>query len=117
MCEYDVDCETIADLRDNQSRAKLGVTMEEIGCGWMSHQYRGKQAPSWLVADRLKKTGHTGTLVQSFAPGATKANVNLVLWTWGPNLPCRVEVYDPTGRLPANQLSWPASGEPENAKK
>lgn len=35
---------------------------------------------------------------------------NLVLWRWGPELPNRIRVYDPSGRLPANQLSWPAIG-------
>jgi RES domain-containing protein len=31
---------------------------------------------------------------------------NLVLWRWGPDLPHKVTVYDPTGKLPKNQLSW-----------
>jgi RES domain-containing protein len=30
----------------------------------------------------------------------------VVLWTWGPDLPHNVNVFDPTGRLPKNQLSW-----------
>lgn len=31
---------------------------------------------------------------------------NLVLWRWAPDLPHRVNVYDPSGRLPRNQTSW-----------
>jgi len=33
--------------------------------------------------------------------------IDLVLWDWGPALPRRVDVHDPTGRLPKNQLSCP----------
>lgn len=108
MCEYGVDCEGVADLRDDAARAAHGVSRDELGCAWLSFQLAGKDAPSWLVADRLRASGAAGMLVPSFVPGATDANVNLVLWRWGPDLPHKVEVYDPSGRLPANQLSWPA---------
>jgi RES domain-containing protein len=47
-----------------------------------------------------------GMLVPSFANGATADDQNLVLWRWGPDLPHRVMVYDPTGRLPKSQPSW-----------
>lgn len=107
MCEYDVDCDGVADLRSDATRAAHGVTRAELGCAWLSFQLARKQAPSWLVADRLRAAGHNGILVPSFVPGATDANNNLVLWRWGPDLPHRVAVYDPSGRLPQNQLSWP----------
>ena len=71
----------------------------------MTFQLAGKQAPLWLAVDRLKAAGHSGTLVPSFVPGATDTNTNLVLWRWGPDLPHKVDVYDPSGRLPQNQLS------------
>jgi len=41
-----------------------------------------------------------------FAHGATADDQNLVLWRWGPDPPHKVMVYDPTGKLPKNQLSW-----------
>lgn len=108
MCEYDVDCDEVADLRDDAARLRQGVFYSELSCGWLTYQLAGKEAPSWLAVDRLKASGHSGILVQSFVPGATGTNVNLVLWKWGPDLPHKVNVYDPSGRLPANQLSWPA---------
>lgn len=108
MCEYDVDCDGIADLRKDASRAAHGVDLGELGCAWLDFQLARRQAPSWFVADRLKEgSGHSGILVPCFVPGATDANVNLVLWRWGPHLPHRVNVCDPSGRLPKNQLSWP----------
>ena len=108
MCEYDVECDRIADLRDAANQASHGVRREDLACAWLSCQLAGKPAPSWLAADRLKVQGHSGILVPSFAPGATAANINLVLWRWGPDLPHKVDVYDPSGRLPQNQLSWPS---------
>ncbi len=108
MCEYDVDCEDMADLRDDASRLACGVTLEDLGCAWMTWRLAGKQAPSWRAVDRLRASGHAGIIVQSFAPGASPQNLNVILWNWGPDLPYKVEVYDPCGRLPQNQLSWPA---------
>ena len=55
----------------------------------------------------MREEGFAGILVPSFVPGASDDNQNLVLWQWGPDLPHRVTVYDPSGRLPENQLSWP----------
>jgi RES domain-containing protein len=106
ICEYDIDCEGIADLRDDAGRAALGVAWDDLACSWLLDLRAGGEAPSWLVVDRLKAEGFYGTLVPSFVPGSTDLNVNLVLWDWGPDLPNRVMVYDPSGRLPKNQLSW-----------
>ncbi len=106
MCEYDVDADGIADLHDDSGRAAHNVAYADLACGWLTFQLAGKQAPSWLVADRLKASGHNGMIVPSFVPGAGAANLNLVLWRWGPELPHKVDVYDPSGRLPKNQLSW-----------
>ena len=106
MCEYDVDCDGVANLRDDAARTVHGVSHGELGCAWLSFQLAGKNAPSWSVADRLRASGHNGMLVPSLVPGATDGNVNLVLWQWGPDLPHRVDVYDLSGRLPQNQLPW-----------
>lgn len=112
MCEYEVDCDSVADLRTDAVRSALAVEHADLGCAWLTCQLAGKQAPSWLVVDRLKADGHSGILVPSFVPRATDENVNLVLWRWGPRPPCKVGVYDPSGRLPKNQLSWPGRGTP-----
>jgi RES domain-containing protein len=106
LCEYEVDCTPVADLRDDAGRAGHGVTMAELDCGWMTAMHADKNAPSWLVADKLRGAGHCGVLVPSFVPGSNPLNANLVLWSWGPDLPHRVNVFDPSGRLPKNQLSW-----------
>ena len=106
MCEYDVDCADIADLRDEDGRAALGVAWDELDSSWMTEMRAGRDPASWRVVDRLRQAGHGGLLVPSFAPGATARNINLVLWRWGPEAPQQVRVYDPSGRLPKNRLSW-----------
>ena len=106
MCEYDVDCDPIADLRDAVGRERQGVTLADLGCAWLRHLRNRDDAPSCLVAERLEADGHVGVLIPSFVPRASEANCNLVLWRWGPDLPAKVAVFDPTGRLRKDQLSW-----------
>ena len=106
ICEYDVDCDPIADLSDDAARKALGVQPDDLASAWLTYHRAGKDSPSWLVADKLKTEGYAGMLVRSFAPGARADDCNLVLWRWGPDLPTRVTVFDPNGRLPKDQLSW-----------
>lgn len=106
MCEYDVDCDGIADLRTPGSRARHRVELADLACAWLTFQLAGKTAPSWQVADRLQTARYAGIIVPSFVPGAAKSSHNLVLWKWGPIAPHEVQVFDPAGRLPKDQLSW-----------
>jgi RES domain-containing protein len=106
LCSYDVDCDDIADLRTEAGRASLDVALSELGCAWGDALIAGREPESWAVVRRLRASGCAGILVPSFANGATADDQNLVLWRWGPDLPHRVAVYDPTGKLPKNQLSW-----------
>lgn len=67
--------------------------------------------PAWLVrrpgvGRRLMGQGCAGILVSSFTNGDDGDDQNLVLWRWDPDLPHKVMVYDSTGKLPKNQLSW-----------
>ena len=106
MCEYDVDCDPVADLTTDAGRADHGVTLEELGSAWLTYQRKGQDAPSWLAADRLKAAGFAGLLVPSFVPNATPANCNLILWHWSDQLPAKVIVFDPGNRLPKDRSSW-----------
>jgi RES domain-containing protein len=99
LCEYDIDCEGVADLTDAETRTALGVSEADIGCAWLTYQRKGKIAPSQAVAAALQAKGMNGALVRSFVPGIDDGAVNLVLWKWGDTLPSRVVVYDPDGRL------------------
>jgi RES domain-containing protein len=106
LCSYDVDCEDVVDLRTDAGRAASGVELSDLGCAWGNALIAGREPDSWTVVRRLLADGSAGALVPSFANGATADDQNLVLWRWGPDLPHKVAVYDPTGKLPKNQLSW-----------
>lgn len=106
LCSYEVDCEGIVDLRTDEGRRSVGVSLDDMGCGWMDMATSGRLPPSWAIYHQLSLEGATGILVPSFARGADDRESYLVLWTWNRNLPHRVEVFDPSGRLPKNQLSW-----------
>lgn len=106
LCGYDVDCDDVADLRTAADRDAVGVALSDLACAWGDALIDGREPESWAVVRRLIAEGAAGILVPSFANGATEDDQNLVLWRWGPHLPHRVTVYDPTGKLPKNQLSW-----------
>jgi RES domain-containing protein len=106
LCSYEVDCEDIADLSSEESRAFHSVDFDELACAWFADASVGAEPSSWQVARRLIEAGHAGVLVPSFAPGAEEEDRNMVLWRWSDRLPHRVAVFDPDGRLPKDQRSW-----------
>jgi len=106
LCSYEVACEDIADLRTPEGRVEHAVRLEDMACPWFALIAEGKEPPSWDVVRRLYDAGTAGVLVPSFAPGATAEDHNLVLWRWSDRPPHQVRVFDPSGRLPRDQLSW-----------
>lgn len=106
LCEYDVDCEDIADLRLAQELDLEGVSFDALACPWSEFMRVGETPPSWLAVRALLASGYAGMWVPSFANGATRDDTNLVLWDWADTPPHKVAVYDPYGRLPRNNLSW-----------
>lgn len=106
VCTYQVDVEDIADLSMDDGRREKDVDLTDMACDWEYQAASGRRPPSWAIHDRLAADGVAGLLVPSFARAARPDMRNLVLLRWGPDLPHRVEVHDPSGRLPKNQLSW-----------
>lgn len=106
LCSYEIDCEDVADLTTELGRREYSVELGEMSCAWAAALAKGDRPASWSIYDRLKARNIAGILVPSFAPGAEAADLNLVLWEWGPDLPRKVAVFDPSGRLPKDQLSW-----------
>lgn len=108
VCAYDVDAEDVVDLRQPEGRAAARVTLDDLAAPWALDRAEGRRPASWRVAADLMAAGAAGILVPSFANGAKADAANLVLWRWGAALPYKVTVFDPTGRLPIDQSSWPA---------
>ncbi len=107
LCTYDVDCEDVVDLRTTTARKAAGVDEEEMACPWFAEAAAGRIPASWRLANRLIAAAAAGLLAPSYVRRATAEDVNLVLWDWSGHQPHRVSVFDPSGRLPKNQLSWP----------
>jgi len=110
VCTYQLDVSDIVDLRTDALRSAAGVSYGDMACAWEYDLSNGVRPASWSVYDKLSGAGAAGILVPSFANGARLDMHNLVLWRWGPDLPHKVEVYDPSGRLPKNKLSWSGTG-------
>jgi RES domain-containing protein len=106
LCTYEVDCEDVVDLRSERQRSAAGVGEEEMACAWFTEAAAGREPASWRLARRLIADGAAGVLAPSFVRGATPGDGNLILWDWSGLLPHKVRVFDPSGRLPKNQLSW-----------
>lgn len=106
LCSYEIDCEAIADLTTEEGRGEHAAELDEMACAWATALANGHTPASWSIHDRLKAQGIAGICVPSFAPGADADDLNLVLWKWRPDLPHKVTVFDPSGRLPKDQLSW-----------
>lgn len=106
MCSYDIDCDDIVDLTSVDERDRHNVSIDGMKCAWFALNKAGETPPTWTIAQELMTKGFAGMLVPSFAVDASADDTNLVLWNWGPDLPHKVDVYDPSGRLPKNMLSW-----------
>lgn len=106
VCSYEVDVDDIIDLRTHDDRQAADVELTDMDCAWALDLANGREPRSWALARRLITNGAAGILVPSFARGSRKDMQNLVLWKWGQDLPHRVIVHDPGGRLPKDQSSW-----------
>ena len=106
LCGYDVDCENILDLTDNGVRSANSVTTGDLDCAWKDLSTRTIEPPSWAMMKRLTAGGVAGIVVQSFAIGATSADVNVIFWKWSDVVPHQVKVIDDADRLTKNMRSW-----------
>lgn len=106
LCTYEIDCEDVVDLRTEVDRKTAGVVEEDLARAWFAEAAAGREAASWRLARRLIKEGAAGVIAPSCAATASRGDANLVLWRWNGRLPHRVMVFDPSGRLTKNALSW-----------
>jgi RES domain-containing protein len=100
MAAYRVNCVDIVDLDTSEVQQCLGCSAADLGCAWENLAWQKREPPTWLLADRLQTQGIAGILVQSFAPGCTADNRNLVLWHWSHDAPHSIRVIDDLRRLP-----------------
>jgi len=100
LCTYEVDAEPVFDALDEEQCRTMGVRESDIACPtWEADMLAGTGPASQALADYLIAAGYVGMQVRSFAAGADAADINLVMWKWGPDRPARVVPIDDEGRL------------------
>ena len=100
LCAYEVDIEPVFDSLNTTQRVAFQVDDHELVCGaWEAEMLDGNLPASQALADRLISAGCVGMLVRSFAVGAGNEEINLVLWKWRSERPCRVILIDDECRL------------------
>lgn len=100
LVSYDAEIETIFDCRD-------GLALEAEGMGeaalanstWRDQMKVTGESRTQAFARKLIASGYRGLLVRSFAPGANKTDLNLVLWAWSDTAPSRLILIDDENRL------------------
>ncbi len=100
LVSYDADIEGVFDSRDDAALKAEGMDAVALRDGrWRDQMKTTGEAQTQAFARRLAAAGYNGLLVSSFAPGATMADLNLVLWTWSATPPCRLTLIDDEDRL------------------
>ncbi len=106
LVAYQATCTDLVDLTQTKTLKALTLTKADLACPWEDMADQGQEPPTWQLANILQEIGYGGIIVQSFAPGCTEENRNLVLWDWSDASPHRITVIDDLGRLPKSIESW-----------
>lgn len=100
LVSYDADIENVFDSRDEKALKDEGADAAMLaGAGWRDQMKISREAATQAFARQLSGKGHDALLVRSFAPGATEADLNLVLWRWSDTAPSRLVLIDEENRL------------------
>lgn len=100
LVAYRADLKPIFDAADPELTRRHGLTRADLAApDWRIRMREEGVAPTQRLAERLIAEGYVGLCVPSFAPGATAADLNLVLWRWGTEAPALLHLVDDEGRL------------------
>ena len=108
MCEYDVDCEDIADLRDDAGLTALACNRDDLGV-CLADVPTGRNGSSVLGRQPTGCRRQAEAVFSSrVSPPEQRAAISFY-GIGGHDLPHRVDIYDPNGRLPQDRSSWPSA--------
>ena len=100
LVAYEADIAPIFDATDPAALTAQGLAPADLAADdWRARMLAEGKAPTQELAERLKASGFAGMQVRSFAKGATDADLNLVLWIWGPDAPTKLRLVDDEARL------------------
>ena len=100
LVSYDADIDAVFDGRDEKALAAVGMNAAALADStWREQMKTEGEARTQTFARHLNAAGYNGLLVRSFAAGSGAADMNIVLWKWGDELPSRLILIDDEGRL------------------
>ena len=100
LVSYGADIGRVFDCRDDDAVLAEGIDVAALhDPAWRDQMRTAGDATTQAFARQLIGSGYHGLLVRSFAPGATRDDLNLVLWRWGNTTPCRLTLIDDEHRL------------------
>jgi len=100
LVSYDAEIERVFDCRDEAALQAEGMDAAALGDGtWRDQMKATGESRTQAFARRLIARDYCAMLVRSFAPGASEADLNLVLWRWGDAPPSRLILIDDEDRL------------------
>lgn len=95
LVSYEADFGNIFDARDETALAEFNMDASSLADpGWRDRMLKDGKAPTQIFAEQLIAQGYQGMLVRSFGRGASRQELNLVLWTWGSSPPAKLELID-----------------------
>ncbi len=100
LVSYDAEIDGVFDTRDELALAAEGMDAASLADNTWRDQIKvtGEARTQAFARDLIAK-GYRGMIVRSFAPGATKDDLNLVLWQWGDSLPSQLTLIDDENQL------------------
>lgn len=104
IVSYTVKLATVVDFSHGYS-ADWDTLWQEMSCDWRRLWFNERvEPPGWLLGDLALEAGASGIL---FPSAANPGGANLVVYTDALGDQDRLDAYDPDGRLPLDQTSWP----------
>ena len=100
LVSYDAEVDGVFDTRDEATLAAEGIDAAALADDtWRDQMKAIGEARTQGFARGLIAKGYRAMLVRSFAPGATKDDLNMVLWQWSDSPPSRLTLIDDENRL------------------
>ena len=105
LVAYTVRVDPVVDFSGGFDDATWPAAWANWSCDWKYiARVKRRVPPTWHLADGLVSEGFRGLLFPSIR---YPNGINLVLFTGNLTAGDHIQVVDPEGRLPRNQLSWP----------
>jgi len=100
LVSYEAEIEGLFDGRDEVALRVEGIDAAALADPtWRDQMKLSGEARSQSFVRGILVKGYRALIVRSFAPGASRHDLNLMLWEWGAAAAARLTLIDDEGRL------------------